>query len=261
MARGSQRAARPSGPDAQLAAVQFQQSDRPPVGCRRWHGPGTGLGCRFPGCRQTCVPAVVEHAVYVDAPAANRGVGRALLTALIDSTGRRDVDDPVRGCSGKRTQFGMKSAVGLSRHRDSRTRGRAPRAMTSCGADRTPEHDRRPIGRRRRRARNGVPTGAVRGRRSRCGPSGRATYASPTLQRAVGVHGTSTRQIAMIHRAGSFCLCVPLAPHQPKASNRAPGTTPPMTSIHACAAPANTRINPTTPQAVTATPSQLKNGA
>lgn len=175
--------------------------------------------------------------------------------------GRRDVDDPVRGCSGKRTQFGMTSAVGLSRHRDSRTRRRAPRAITSCGADRTPEHDRRPIGRRRRRARNGVPTGAVRGRRSRCSPSGRATYVSPTLQRAVGVHGTSTRQIATIHRAGSFCLCVPLAPHQPKASNRAPGTTPPMTSIHACAAPANTRINPTTPQAVTATPSQIKNGA
>ena len=108
----------------------------------------------------------------------------------------------------KRTQFGITSAV-VSRHRDPRTRGRVPRAMTSCGADRTPEHDRRPRGRPRRAAperradgRGAWPTLALqpelvgpRAHRPRCNERSAYTARAPaTLRRFTG-------------RAAAACAC------------------------------------------------------
>jgi hypothetical protein len=137
---------------------------------------------------------VVEHSVYVDASAANRGVGSRQSAA--DGDYRLDRGSPG---SGRSIRVFPENPPSLALHQrlgfrviGTRERvgdhGQWPR----CGADRAPEDDRQPIGRPRRAGPERPADGRCVADARAAARVGRATYASLTLQRAVGVHGTST---------------------------------------------------------------------
>lgn len=84
-----------------------------------------GWAALSPTSGRCCYSGVAEHSVYVSSEARGRGVGRALLKALLASARRRRVDDPDERLPRER---GERRAAPASRL----PRRRAPRADRSA---------------------------------------------------------------------------------------------------------------------------------
>jgi GNAT superfamily N-acetyltransferase len=87
---------------------------------------------------------VVEHSVYVDPSVHGRGVGTALLAALIASNrAGPHLDYPVRGLPRQRREPAPAPAGRLPHRRNPRTDRLSPRPLARRAADRTAQHHRR----------------------------------------------------------------------------------------------------------------------